>query len=95
MAVYFIVDVDVHDVAAMREYIDRVPAIIRKYGGRYLVRGGNYEVLEGEWRPARVVVVEFPSAEQAKLFYRSEDYKGFLETRLRATKSHGILVEGV
>ena len=95
MAAYFIVDVDIHDIAGMREYIERVPGIVGKFGGRYLVRGGNYEVLEGQWRPARVVVVEFPNVEQAKRFYDSEEYKEYKAARFRSAKSHGILVEGV
>jgi uncharacterized protein (DUF1330 family) len=95
MAAYFIVDVDIQDMEGMREYIERVPSIVRKFGGRYLVRGGKHEVLEGDWEPARIVVLEFPSMEQAKLFYDSSDYKEFKEVRLRATKSNGILVEGI
>ena len=48
-AAYFIVDVNVHDPAGMREYLERVPATLTKYGGRYIVRGGKFEIVEGNW----------------------------------------------
>jgi uncharacterized protein (DUF1330 family) len=95
MSTYAIVDFELRDPGAMREYIVRVPAIIRKFGGRYLVRGGKTETLEGNWEPDRIVLLEFPNAEQAKLFYYSEEYKPFKEVRLKAGTSKLILVEGV
>jgi uncharacterized protein (DUF1330 family) len=61
MAAYFVVDIDIKDMEGMREYSDAVPATIQKYGGRYLVRSGKWEALEGNWKPKRVVVLEFPS----------------------------------
>ena len=63
MPAYFIVDIDVTDPAAFEEYRKAVPATVEKYGGKFLVRGGRLEVLEGSWRPKRVVVTEFPSLE--------------------------------
>lgn len=53
MPAYFVVDIDVHDRAGMREYLERVPGTLAKYGGRYLVRGGQFEVVEGDWQPSR------------------------------------------
>jgi uncharacterized protein (DUF1330 family) len=50
----------------MREYLERVPGTLTKYGGRYIVRGGQFEVVEGDWQPTRVVMLEFPNMEQAK-----------------------------
>jgi uncharacterized protein (DUF1330 family) len=68
MAAYFIVDLEILDADVMRDYRDRVPDVIRKYRGRYLVRGGKFENIEGSWTPKRLVVLEFPSMEQAKRF---------------------------
>lgn len=95
MAAYFIVELEVQDVATFEEYRKQVPATIAKYGGRYLVRGGKTEPLEGDWHPKRVVVLEFPSLEQAKKFYDSPDYGPQKALRLKSAKSKLILVEGV
>jgi uncharacterized protein (DUF1330 family) len=95
MAAYFIVELDVQDAAAFEEYRRQVPGTIAQYGGRYLVRGGTMESLEGDWHPKRVVVLEFPSAEQAKRWYGSAEYAPLLALRLRAATSRMILVEGV
>jgi uncharacterized protein (DUF1330 family) len=62
MPAYFIVDIDVTDPTAFEEYRKAVPATVEKYGGKFLVRGGRMEVVEGGWRPKRVVVTEFPNA---------------------------------
>lgn len=95
MAAYFIVDIDIKDMEGMREYSDAVPATIQKYGGRYLVRSGKWEALEGNWRPKRVVVLEFPSVEQAKRWYDSEEYRKWKAQRQKVSESKMILVEGV
>lgn len=94
MAAYFVVDIEVHNPAGMTEYGARVPAIVQKYGGKYLVRGGQWECLEGDWKPRRVVVLEFPSVEQAKRWYESEDYRDLKAARQRAATANIILVEG-
>jgi uncharacterized protein (DUF1330 family) len=95
MPAYFIVDIDVTDPTAFEEYRKAVPATVEKYGGKFLVRGGHMEVVEGSWRPKRVVVAEFPSLEQAKLWYDSEEYRALKALRLRTSKGNVILVEGV
>lgn len=94
MAAYFIVDIDIKDMDRMREYREAVPRTIQKYGGRYLVRAGRWEVVEGHWQPKRVVVLEFPSVEQAKRWYDSEDYRQLKAQRQAASSSNVILVEG-
>ena len=66
MAAYVIADIEVIDSAGFAQYQQKVPATIAAYGGRYLVRGGAAEVLEGSWSPKRCVVLEFPSMERAK-----------------------------
>jgi uncharacterized protein (DUF1330 family) len=95
MPAYFIVDIDVTDPTAFEEYRKAVPATVEKYGGKFLVRGGRMEVVEGSWQPERVVVTEFPSLEQAKRWYDSEEYRALKALRLRTSKGNVILVEGV
>jgi uncharacterized protein (DUF1330 family) len=95
MPAYFIVDIDVTDPTVFEEYRKAVPATVEKYGGKFLVRGGGTEVVEGSWRPKRVVVTEFPSLEQAKRWYDSEEYRALKARRLRTSKGNVILVEGV
>jgi len=95
MPAYFIVDVEVTDPVGFEEYRKLVPATVQKYGGRFLVRGGAAETLEGDWQPKRVVVLEFPSLEQAKRWYDSEDYRDPKALRFKAAKTSLILVEGV
>ncbi len=95
MPAYLVADLDVKDTAGFEEYRKLVPATIQKYGGRYLVRGGQLEKLEGEWQPKRLVVLEFPSLEQAKRWYNSEEYRGPKALRFKTAKTNLILVEGV
>ena len=95
MAAYVIVDLDVKNEAALAAYRRAVPETVAKYGGRFLVRGGASEVLEGNWQPKRVVVLEFPSMDALKRWYRSDDYKPLLADRLRHAGADFIAVEGV
>jgi uncharacterized protein (DUF1330 family) len=90
-----IVDIDVTDPTVFEAYRKAVPATVEKYGGKFLVRGGRMEIVEGSWRPKRVVVTEFPSLEQAKRWYDSEEYRALTALRLRTSKGNVILVEGV
>jgi len=94
MAAYVIADVNVTDPKAYDEYRKMVPATIEKYGGRFLVRGGAFEVKEGGWNPVRVVVLEFPSMAQARQWYQSPEYAPALALRLKAANAKLILVEG-
>jgi uncharacterized protein (DUF1330 family) len=95
MAAYIIVDIDVHDAPGLEEYRRQVPATLARYGGRFVVRGGAFQALEGAWQPKRLVVLEFPSAEQARRWYHSEEYRPLKAMRLEASTSNLILVEGV
>jgi len=94
MAAYLIADVDVQDAALFEEYRKLVPATIAKHGGKYVVRGGATEVKEGDWMPKRLVVLEFPTMEQARQWYHSTDYAPALAMRLKAARSKVLLVEG-
>jgi uncharacterized protein (DUF1330 family) len=95
MAAYVIADIEVTDSTGFAEYQQKVPATIAAYGGRYLVRGGACEVLEGSWSPKRCVVLEFPSMAQLKTWYGSPEYRPLIAIRERTTKSNLVVVEGV
>jgi len=95
MAGYLIVQIDVEDADTYEEYKVQVPTIIEKFGGEYLVRGGAMEVVEGEWPWPRLVVLKFPSVEQAKAFHSSIEYEGAKALRQSASKGNAVIVEGV
>jgi uncharacterized protein (DUF1330 family) len=94
MPAYFIVDNEVTDPAGFEEYRKQVPATVAKYGGRFLVRGGQIQTLEGDWKPKRIVVTEFPSNEQARRWYDSEEYRALKTLRSRSARGSVVLVEG-
>jgi len=94
VAAYIIVDVEITDPVRYAAYIRVVPPTIAKYGGRFLVRGGKAETLEGSWKPRRVVVVEFPTFEKAREWWESEEYRGPRALRQSASVTDMILVEG-
>jgi uncharacterized protein (DUF1330 family) len=95
MAAYLIANIEVTDPAAYEEYKKGVAATIAAYGGRSLARpGGMMEVLEGDWKPKRVVILEFPSVAQLKAWYRSPEYRPLIEIRNRSAKSSLIMIEG-
>ena len=95
MPAYFIVDNEVTDSAGFEDYRKQVPATVEKYGGRFLVRGGQIQTLEGDWKPRRIVVTEFPSIEQARRWYESEEYRALKALRSRSARGSVVLVEGV
>jgi len=92
---YIIADVTVTDPAAMEEYRKLVPATLAPYGGRFVVRGGAHQTLEGDWKPNRLVVLEFPSLEQARRWYDSEQYREPKAMRLRAGRTNLVIVDGL
>jgi uncharacterized protein (DUF1330 family) len=95
MAAYVIAEIDITDPKAYEEYRAKVPGVIAKYGGKYLVRGGKVEPLEGGWQPKRLAAIEFGSMKQALEFYRSEDYAPLIKLRQRASRGKIIIVEGI
>jgi uncharacterized protein (DUF1330 family) len=94
MPAYLIAEVDVKDTAAYEEYKKITPGAVAAYGGKFIVRGGTVDSKEGDWKPARLVVVEFPSMDQARKFYDSKEYAPALAIRLKAAKSRLVLVDG-
>jgi uncharacterized protein (DUF1330 family) len=95
MAAYLVVDIDVTNPAQFEEYKKLAPAAIAKYGGRYIIRGGAYEVIEGNWKPQRLTVVEFDSMEKAKAFYTSTEYQTAIKARAGAANFKALLVQGI
>jgi len=95
VAAYVIANIQVTDPKAYEEYRSRVPPIIAAHGGRYLVRGGRVEPLEGDAPPERVVVLEFPDMAQLMAFYRSAEYRPLIAIRQRSSRSRLIAVEGI
>jgi uncharacterized protein (DUF1330 family) len=95
MAAYVIVDIEVTDPARFAEYRQHVPTTLAPYGGRFLVRGGTHEVVEGSWRPRRLVVLEFPNLDAARRWYDSEEYREPKAIRVGASRANLVFVEGV
>lgn len=94
MPAYIIVDAEITDPIKYEGYKLLTPAAIAKHGGRFLVRGGAHECLEGDWAPNRVVVLEFPSMDAAKRFYASPEYAEARAARAGAARFQAIVVEG-
>jgi uncharacterized protein (DUF1330 family) len=95
MAAYIIVDVRITNAEAYERYKAAVPATLAAYGGKFLVRGGRVETLEGEWQPQRIVVLEFESAAKAKAWWNSQQYAEPKRIRQSASVTKMILVEGI
>ena len=95
MAVYVLAEIEVTNPEGYKEYTTTVPATIAKYGGRFLVRGGATEVLEGEWPQKRRVIIEFASTEAAKRWWDSPDYEKPKAMRRANSKGRLLLLDGV
>ncbi len=95
MAGYVIADVEVTDAELFDKYRELVPATVEAYGGKYIVRGGDSEVVEGDITPNRTVIIQFDSVEQAKAWHSSEEYAIPKQMRIDSTNSNVFIVEGV
>lgn len=95
MSAYVVVEVKVQDSTVYEEYKGQVTPTLEPYGGRFLVRGGRTELLEGDWCPSRFVIIEFPSADQARAWWSSPEYAGAKALRQRSAVTQMILAEGV
>jgi uncharacterized protein (DUF1330 family) len=94
MPAYVIADVEVTDPAKYEDYKKLTPGAIAKHGGRFIARGGQTATLEGNWRPGRVVIIEFPTYEQARSFYTSVEYTAARRARAGAATMKMIVVDG-
>ena len=94
MAAYVMVEIAIHDAQTYERYKQLAPPSIAAYGGRYLVRGGNVQVLEGCWLPSRFVILEFPTAEAGRAWWASSEYAPAKALRQTCADTNMILVEG-
>lgn len=95
MTAYYIGEHEIADEAAFADYLKQVVPIIERHGGRYLTRAGTHEVLEGHWRPNRVVIIAFPDMTALKAWYEAPDYQPLIAKRRAAARDVMIAVEGV
>ena len=95
MSAYVIVDITVTDPERYEDYKKLAPPAIAAYGGKYVVRGGKSEILEGNWEPNRIVILEFESTEKAKEFINSPEYREARALRHETASSNMIVVEGL
>jgi uncharacterized protein (DUF1330 family) len=94
VSAYLIVDLDIHDLDGYQKYREGVPALIAKHGGEYLVRGGEFEVIEGDWRPHRLVLFRFPDRQAIRDFFADPDYAEFKNIRFKTAKTAAVAVDG-
>ena len=95
MPAYIIVDVTIHNAENYEGYKKLTPASVTAYDGKFIVRGGKTETLEGNWQPGRFVVLQFPSVERAKEWWASEEYGPAKAIRQANAETKMILVEGL
>ncbi|WP_114783954.1 DUF1330 domain-containing protein [Botryobacter ruber] len=94
MSAYVLVEIEITDPAAYEDYKKLTPASIAAYKGRFVVRGGKTETLEGDWQPERIVVLEFPSVERARAWWNSPEYATAKAIRQQAANTKMIVLEG-
>ncbi len=95
MPAYVVLDIDVTDPVTYEEYKQLSPVSLAAYGGTFVARGGQTEVLEGSWKPKRLVILRFESVERAKQWLDSEEYRPARAIRLKAAKTSMIVTEGI
>ena len=95
MTAYMIVDVDVNDPEGYAKYKAEVPTLIAKHGGEYLVRGGDFEVLEGDWQPTRIVLFSFPNRQAIRDFVNDPAYAELKVLRQKTASSSLVAVDGM
>ena len=95
MSAYVVVDIEVLDSEQYETYKRLAPPAIAQYGGRYVARGGQVETLEGTWSPKRLVILEFPSVDQAKSWWNSLEYAEAKALRQAVARTQMVVVEGL
>lgn len=94
MSIYMIIDIEVTDPDTYAEYLEKIPAMIEKFGGRYLARGGKVTPIDGDWYPDRIIVLEFPAMENVTKWLTSRENMPLGDVRRKSSLSRVILVEG-
>ena len=92
---YVIAQLKVTNSENYKEYVEKVPEVIKKYGGEYLARGGEHQVFEGEDKLPRIVIIKFPSYEKALEWYNSDEYKPVKDIRLANAIGTNTIVKGI
>ena len=92
---YVIAQINMTNKEGFKVYAEQVPETIKKFGGKYVVRAGEYTSMEGKWDYTRNVIIEFPTYEKALEWYNSEEYKPIKQIRLDNSVSNGIIIKGV
>jgi uncharacterized protein (DUF1330 family) len=95
MPAYYIGEHKIHSVALFDEYLAQVVPMIGRFGGRYLTKAGTHEILEGVWRPNRVVIIEFPDMVSIKNWYRAPEYQPLIALRRSAATDVMMMLEGL
>ena len=95
MSAYLIANVDVKDTEKFKDYSKAIPSVLKQFGGKLLVRGGDFEICEGNWNPKMLVVVEFESMQKAKQFYNSPEYKALIDLRQSSAYTELVFVDGL
>jgi uncharacterized protein (DUF1330 family) len=94
MKAYLVLDLSVNDLSGFRKYIDEIPAFIAKHSGKYIVRGVQPMPIEGDWKPKRMVIIEFPEREKAEAFLNDPEIQDLFKVRHDTTTSKLVLVDG-
>jgi uncharacterized protein (DUF1330 family) len=94
MTAYLIVDITVHDLEQYQGYVSAAPEHVARHQGQYIVRGGNATAAEGDWRPERLVVLEFPSRAHAEALLEDPDYQAVAAIRHASTTSRLVIADG-
>ena len=94
VSAYMIIEIEVLDSETYRLYVAQVRRVVERHGGRYLARGGSVIAISGDWKPERVILIEFGSAQQARECFASPEYQAIAPLREKSTRSKAILVEG-
>ena len=94
MSGYAIFNINVKNPENYKEYVEKVKPTAEKYGGEYIVRGGDNTVVEGSWQHPRTGVIKFPTYEKALEWYNSEEYKPIIQIRLDNAESNGMIIKG-
>ena len=95
MTAYLLLDIEIHDPEGFQTYRTRASEFIAKHGGEYVVRGGEFEVIEGDWKPNRLVIFKFPNRQAIRNFFADPDYAEVAAIRFKTSKTIAIAVDGV
>jgi uncharacterized protein (DUF1330 family) len=95
MSAYFVLQIEWTNDEALRSYVQGMAGMIEKHGGRFIVSSAGFQVVEGKWRPGRLVVIEFPTRQSLSNWYDSEEYRSLRELRVKNSRSDAVVVDGV